>query len=349
MNFTLETESAAMKHTQSGPDDAPLVIAARAGLPENVHRGRLCVVSADDGRVVEAAGDAEALTYLRSTAKPLQAIASLLAGVDSACGWGERQLAMMAASQRGYPEQIAALEEMLASSGVPEEALAFHAAKPTASRPRDEWARAGLPPRKLYYTCAGKHIGMLAWSRREGWPLDGYLEPEHPAQREILRQVRAWIGTGDTDGVVGRDGCGVPTLAAPLRAIALGYARLACPDAAPEDRAAEAAAKVARAMNRHPDLVEGPGRLASLLLADPNVVAKSGAQGVFALGLRRQRLGIAIHVSDGTEAAWPYIVMSLLERYGGVSDETMKALRERFPLTFRNDAGMEAGSWAALV
>ncbi|WP_276357815.1 asparaginase [Cohnella caldifontis] len=337
-----------MDKIQSDIRDVPLAVAARGGLAENVHRGRIAVVSADDGRVLESIGDAEALTYTRSTAKPLQAIASLLAGVDEACGWGARHLAMMAASQRGYPEQVAALEEMLASSGVPEEALAFHAAKPTASRPREGWARSGLPPRKLYYTCAGKHLGMLAWCRREGWPLEGYLEPDHPAQREILRRVREWTGAAAEDCAVGRDGCGLPTLAVPLRAIALGYARLAIPDAAPDPKAAVVAAKVADAMNRHPDLVEGPGRLASLLLADLNLVAKSGAQGAFAIGLRRQRLGIAVHVSDGTEAAWPYIVMQLLERYGGASEETMAALRSRFPATFRNDADMEAGSWEAV-
>ncbi len=337
-----------MEANMRAAEDAALVVVSRAGLPENVHRGRFCVVSADDGKVVASLGDIDAHTFVRSTAKPLQAIASLLGGIEAAYGWSSRHLAMMAASHRGYPEQIEALEEMLASSGVPEEAYAFHASKPIAAGPREDWAKAGRPPRKICHTCAGKHLGMLAWCKLKGWPPDGYAEPDHPAQKEILRRVLEWTSTDEADCRIGRDGCGLPVAAIPLHRIALGYARLACPDAAPDRQAAEAAARVAAAMNRHPDLVEGPGRLASLLLADPNVVAKSGAQGLFTIGLRKERLGMAVHVSDGTESAWPYIVMRLLKRFGGVSESTMNELAHHFPEEFRNDAGALAGKREAV-
>ena len=336
------------QHEAATAFDEALVAATRAGLTENVHRGRICVVSADKTEVLFACGDIEAPTFVRSTAKPLQAIASLLGGTADACGWDARMLAMMAASHRGYPEQMAALEEMLASSGVPEDALVFRATMPLSPSAREQWARAGGQKRKLYHTCAGKHLGMLAWSRLAGWPLAGYAEPDHPAQQVIMRHVREWLGASADEWRIGRDGCGLPVAAVPLRQIALGYARLACPDAAASREAADAAAQVAAAMNAHPDLVEGPGRLASLLLADPNFVAKSGAQGLFAIGLRRERLGIAIHVTDGSEVAWPHIVMRLLPRLANVSEATMAALRARFSAVIRNEAGAEAGRWEPL-
>jgi L-asparaginase II len=325
--------------------DVALAVATRAGLAENVHRGRYCVISADDGTVVASGGDIDALTFVRSTAKPLQAIASLLEGIESEFGWTSRHLALMAASHRGHPVQIEALEQMLATSGVPEEAYAFHPTKPIDSGPREAWARAGLPPRKIYHTCAGKHAGMLALCRLKGWPLEGYTEPDHPAQQEILRRVLEWTGTDEADYRIGRDGCGVPVAALPLHRIALGYARLACPDVMPDQRASDAVLRITAAMNSHPEMVEGPGRLASLLLSDPNIVAKSGAQGLFTIGLRKERLGIAVHVSDGSETAWPFIVMDLLRRFGGASGETMQRLEARFPAEFRNDAGALAGNW----
>jgi L-asparaginase II len=328
-----------------GPDDAALVVTTRGGLPENVHRGRICVVQADSGEIVASIGDAAALTYLRSAAKPLQAMAPLLDGVAEAFGWEDRHLAMMAASQRGNADQMAALQEMLDRCGVPEEALVFAASQPGSAQAREAWAAAGGQKRKLYHTCAGKHLGMLAWCKLQGWPLEGYAEPEHPAQREIARRVREWTGAGEAEFALGRDGCGLPVAAVPMRRIALAYARLACPDAAPDAGPAQAVSRVTAAMNRHPALVEGPGRLASLLLADPNVVAKSGAQGLFAIGLRRERLGIIIHVSDGSESAWPYVAAKLLERLGGISAETQTALRARFPVDCRNDAGDVAGRW----
>ena len=325
--------------------DIPLAVVTRAGWTENVHRGRYCVVAADDGKVVASGGDIGALTFLRSTAKPLQAIASLTGGVASRFGWTDRHLALMAASHRGHPEQIEALEQMLATSGVPEDAFAFRPSKPLDASPREAWAKAGLAPRKICHTCAGKHTAMLAWSKMNGWPLTGYTEADHPAQRVILRRVLDWTGASESECRIGRDGCGVPVAAVPLYNIALGYARLACPDVSPDREAAAAVSSVTAAMNRHPELVEGPGRLASLLLDDPNIVAKSGAQGLFAIGLRKERLGIAVHVSDGSEVAWPYIVMELLKRFGGVSDATMRRLEARFPAAHRNDAGAPAGEW----
>jgi L-asparaginase II len=329
----------------SGADDVALVVTTRAGWPENVHRGRICVVKADGGGIVTAFGDVGAPTFVRSTAKPLQAVAPLLGGVAEAFGWEQRHLALLGASQRGYPAQLAALQEMLDRSGIPEDAFVFRAGKPVASEARDAWAAEGGQIRKLYHTCAGKHLGMLAWCKLQGWPLEGYAEPDHPAQREIARQVREWAGAGEAEFALGRDGCGLPVAAMPMARIALAYARLACPDAAPDARAAQAVSRVTAAMNRYPELVEGPGRLASLLLADPNVVAKSGAQGLFAMGLRRERLGIAIHVADGTESAWPYIVMALLERLGGVAEHTLASLHARFPAEYHNDAGDVAGRW----
>lgn len=327
------------------PGDVPLAVTTRGGLAENEHRGRICVVSADSGEVLESYGDTRAHAYIRSTGKPIQAIEPLLGGAAEAFGWEDRHLAMMGASQRGHAEQVAALEEMRERAGIPEEAFAFRAVAPANAKSRDEWARQGGHPRKIYHTCAGKHLGMLAWSKLMGWPLEGYAEPDHPAQKRIVARVREWMGAAEEETTVGRDGCGLPVAAAPMWRTALAYARLACPDAAPDEAAARAADRVARAMNRHPELVEGPGRLASLLLADPNVVAKSGAQGLFAIGLRKKRLGIAVHLSDGSEAAWGPVVIALLEKHGGVSEETMASLRARYPRTFLNDAGDEAGTW----
>lgn len=335
------------------PQDQTLVVMTRGGLSENMHRGRISVVSAVDGGEAYSVGDIDAPAYVRSTAKPLQSIAPLGNGLAEAYGLESRHLALMGASHRGSPEQMAVLEEMLALTGVSEEALAVGATLPTGSRNRDAYIRGGGKPRKLYHTCAGKHLGVLAYSKLNGWPLEGYIHPDHPAQREVLGAVARWTGEDAAQVTVGRDGCGFPVAAMPLRRLALGYGRLARPElaaAAGADAAAVAAATaVTQAMNAHPLLVEGDRRLASLLLADPNVVAKSGAHGVFALGLRREKLGVAFVVSNGTEIAWPYIAMALLDRFGGLSEETKQLLAVAFPAEFLNDAREKAGRWETLL
>lgn len=324
------------------PRDEPLVLVTRGGLTENVHRGRICAVSADDGRLLAAVGDPDAPAFFRSTAKPVQALGALLAGAGEAFALDDRHVALMCASHRGTAAQMEVLEELLRRTGLDEELLAMHPDSPLDEEARTAWIRAGGQKRRLYHQCAGKHLGMLAWCKLRGWPLEGYIRPGHPAQREILARIAAWAGVPTADVVSAVDGCGLPTFAVPLRGIAWMYGRLACPDAAPEDETA-AARRAAEAMQRHPELVEGPGRLASLLLADPNIVAKSGAQGVFALGLKRQRVGAAIVVSDGAEGALPAAVRAVLMRFEAWTPELEERFARWFPDELVSAAGESAG------
>lgn len=330
-------------------EDAPLVIMNRGGVLENVHRGRIGVVSAVDGQLVYAIGDVNAPAFVRSTAKPVQAIASLLDGTAEAYGYEDRHLALLAASHRGSPEQLAALEEILALTGVEEDRLAIQPGLPVGRRARDEWIAGGGKPRKLFHTCAGKHLGVLAWCKLKGWSLDDYIKPEHPAQQELIRHMKLWSGTESDQITIGRDGCGFPVAAMPLWRLGLVYARLAASDAAPDENSALAAGLITRAMNAFPGYVEGEDRLASILLSDPNIIAKSGAHGVFTLGLREQKLGISIAVTDGTEVAWPYIVLGVLNKFGGASEETKEQLKRTFPTPFLNDAREIAGTWTTLL
>lgn len=195
--------------------DVPLVYMNRGGRTENVHRGRIAVVSAEDGRLLHACGDADALTYVRSTAKPIQAIASLLDGIAEAHGFEQRHLALLAASHRGSGRQIEVLEEILERTGLDEDLLAIQPTLPVGRQARDEYAAAGGKPRKLLHTCAGKHLGVLAWSKLKGWPLEGYIRPDHPAQQEIVRRIRQWADADSEEVTIGKDGCGFPVAAMP--------------------------------------------------------------------------------------------------------------------------------------
>ncbi|GGF95662.1 asparaginase [Paenibacillus abyssi] len=340
-------------------EGTPLVEVTRGKWTENVHNGHVAIADAD-GRLLAWAGDPGAITFMRSTAKPIQAIPVLMGGVTKEYGLNDEAVAMMAASHCGGPEHVTKLERMLAQIGVTEDGLALPKVYPADQEERDALLRKGAAPRKLYHGCAGKHIGALALCKRQGWPLEHYTQPDHPAQREMLRRVAEFSGIGE--GAVGRatDGCGFPVFALPLWRLALAYARLAAPPSGWADAALRAAAeRAAAAMNRHPALVEGPGRLASLLLGDDNILAKSGAQGVFAFALRRQRLGVAVKVTDGAEAALPIAVAAILEslaasahsgppRQRGLQD-IAAAVRERFPAEVRTDAGDAVGRFESVV
>jgi len=78
----------------SAPVD--LVAVDRGQLREATHQGHLVVVDAA-GRLEAALGDPDRPTYYRSSAKPLQALAMLRAGVVERFGLSAEQVAIMCA------------------------------------------------------------------------------------------------------------------------------------------------------------------------------------------------------------------------------------------------------------
>ena len=66
---------------------------------------------------------------------------------------------------------------------------------------------------------------MLATCVVNGWPVDGYLEPDHPLQEHITGVVAALAG--EPVGHVGIDGCGAPAHAVSLTGLARAFAAVA--------------------------------------------------------------------------------------------------------------------------
>jgi L-asparaginase II len=150
------------------------------------------------------------------------------------------------------------------------------------------------PPRPIHHNCSGKHALGLALCVVEGWPVEGYLEAEHPLQRAMADAVAGALGVEAPGHAV--DGCGMLTFRAPLSALARAFGRLAGGDlGAPGTR-------VAAAMRAHPRLVAYAGAIDTELMAATPAIAKIGAEGVIAIGCEDGR-GVAVKVADGAMRA----------------------------------------------
>ena len=123
--------------------------------------------------------------------------------------------------------------------------------KPTAQA----LAQAGKKPSPTQHTCAGKHTAMLALCVHHQWPIDDYLNPAHPVQQLILGHVARMVGVPKAQIPVAIDGCGAPVFYAPLKNIALGYARLAAA------QPGSPAGTLMEAILTHPRHIAGDGRL----------------------------------------------------------------------------------------
>ncbi len=288
----------------------PLAHVVRGDLVESVHLGHLVLLDPAGG-VRERRGDPDAVMFPRSALKPVQAVAMLRAGLDL---HGEL-LALAAASHSGEPAHLAGVRRILAAAGLDESALDNTPDVPLAGRSAGgtgAGGEAGHPPSPIAQNCSGKHAAMLATCVAAGWPTAGYRDPAHPLQQLIRATVAELTGVGAEHLTV--DGCGAPLFSATTTGLARAFARIATASpATPEGR-------VAAAVRAHPWWLGGTGRPVSRFCETvPGLVAKDGAEGVFAAALPDGR-ALALKVLDGSPRAVPAIVAAALERLGAGSD-----------------------------
>nr|WP_269779339.1 asparaginase [Propioniciclava soli] len=269
--------------------EAPVVAeVVRNGFVESVHHG-IAVVTDADGAVIRAVGNPATTVLPRSSLKPGQALGMLRAGAPLA---GEH-LALACASHSGEPAHLAGVEAMLAASGLGVADLQNTPDLPLGEASRAAWLVAGRGKESLAQNCSGKHAGMLAACVAAGWPTADYLGVAHPVQRLIVTTVEDL--TGEKVSVTAVDGCGAPLHGFAFAGLARAFGRLAAATGGPERQ-------VADAMRAHPAFVGGDGRPdTELMRAAPGVIAKEGAEGVFAVGLPDGR-GVAVKVGDGFRA-----------------------------------------------
>lgn len=319
-----------------------LVEESRAGLVENVHIGMICGVN-ERLETVFHAGDELHYTYYRSAAKPIQALPVFLTDIITKYGLTRKEAALFTASHRGEPYHIAALESMLKKLPVQEDELFCPSSYPLNAKPREEMIWANKEKRRLYHNCAGKHMGFVAVCRELGYPVEGYWEAGHPLQQQILKILSALSEIPVSEIVVGKDGCGVPVFAIPLKNMAATHLKLACPDLIEDPLLQKAVRDMTSVMNEYPQMVASEKFICSALLQDQNIVAKGGAQGVYCFGLKNERYGFALKVLNGSEDVWPTIVASILEQIDYDNKDTIARLRDLKPSVVRNDSGEVVG------
>lgn len=273
----------------------------RSGLVEGRHYGAWVQV-APDGTVLQAMGDPEQVIYPRSANKPFQALGLLRAGLplDGA------ELAIATSSHAGEPVHLEVVRRVLAQAGLDESALQTPPSYPLDPHEHARVLREGGTRAPILMDCSGKHAAMLLTCRINGWPIETYLDPEHPVQRAIRSAFDDLVGPPPVTGV---DGCGAPLFATTLRALAVGFGRVA-------RRAELGTERLADAIVAHPELVSGQRRPERRFLeAFPGSIGKTGAEAVFAFALPDGTAWVA-KIDDGSERPLYAVMGRALERAG---------------------------------
>jgi len=310
-----------------GSAAVPLARVLRGDLVESVHLGHV-VVLAPDGSVPFALGDPDVTIWARSSLKPLQAVAMLREGLDV----DRALLALVCASHNGEGGHLAVVRTLLSLAGLGSDDLGNTPDWPLDPDAAWQWRADGHGTEPLTQNCSGKHAGMLATCAVNGWSTHDYLSPGHPLQLAVRSTVADLTGVPVAHETV--DGCGAPLFSTTLTGLARAFGAIA---RAPMDAAQPvvpspavwsalgAEARVALAMTNHPQIVGGPGRdVTRVMTAVPGLVAKDGADGVYAAGLPDGG-AIAFKVLDGAERPRPALLVAALA-VAGFDTEDLREL-----------------------
>jgi L-asparaginase II len=308
---------------------------------ESRHRAAFAVADAA-GALVHGGGDLSEAVFPRSAVKPLQALPMLESGAADRFSLAPLEIALACASHGGEPAHVSAVAAWLARLGLGPDALECGAHPPSYAPAAEALARRGEPPSPLHNNCSGKHAGMLTLARHLGVPTAGYVEADHPVQQRIAVNLAEMAVAGPLPAPA-IDGCSVPSFPLALPQLATAMARLADPIRLRPELAA-ACRRVQSAMRAHPDMVAGSGRACTAIMtALPEVLVKTGAEGVYAAALPSRGLGIALKVEDGAGRAASVALLALLDALGTLDEPARMALEEIARPKLRNHRGLLVG------
>jgi len=314
--------------------DPLLVQTTRGGVVEIESRVNAVIVDSD-GSVTEAFGTIDRRLPLRSTAKPLQALALVASGAADALAVTPIELALASASHNGEDGHVAAVEAWLGRLGLSEDDLQCGAALPYSRSVADDYVAHGGTPRRVRHNCSGKHAGFLALGAHLGADPTRYLERDGQVQQTALAIVaeRCGMTLGDDD-IVG-DGCGAPCPCVTLEAVARGWATLM------DD--ASSSTRIRTAIAAHPWYLAGTGRFDTAIveLTAGRVLSKIGADGMHVATAPELGLVVATKAVDGSRTAAEEGLVHLLVQSGALSaDEAQRLPRA----SVVDDAGRVVGA-----
>lgn len=325
-----------------------LVEQTRGEHVENRHRGAFVIADAE-GNVIAAAGDISRPVFPRSAIKSMQALAMVTSGAIDQFELSDQQLALACASHHGEDVHVTGVTGFLNHLGLSGDDLECGAHPPINGKAREALRAAGLQPTALHNNCSGKHSGMLSVAKALGVDPAGYVEREHPVQVAVRSAIETVVGAPLSVDLCGRDGCSIPTWAAPLSAFATGFARMATGRGLPPEMAA-AARRIFDAATANPLLVAGTGHFDTLAMEafKGRVMQKGGADGVQCGAIRDKGWGYAIKCDDGNLQASVVMAANLLLRHASPDEEQAEVLGRFARQLVKNVRGIEVGEMRAV-
>ncbi len=296
----------------------PNICAFRGQDCENVHFSSVVVCSSTGNVVKMFPRSDKHPVFLRSAAKPFQAYP--LYQNPQSKDITLQEWAIICASHAATQTQLNLAQQILEKADAHISDLQCGPHPPIDESMAKTLICQHEAPTALHNNCSGKHAGMLLACRYYGWPIESYLDSQHPLQKRIFETIQHYSQAQDIH--VGIDGCGAPALHLPLEAMARLFSQLSTQ---PE------LATLRQAMVTYPEIIGDALRIDTHLMqmTKGNLVAKVGAEGVLGIGNLSTGEGLAMKVHDGANPIRDRLVVAILLDLGWISEHQATTLWEQ--------------------
>jgi L-asparaginase II len=309
---------------------------------ESVHHGSAAVVDSV-GKLLYSAGDPKLVTFLRSSAKPLQAIAVVESGAAEAFGFTGQEIAIISGSHNGEEKHTRVVRSILKKIGLKMSHLQCGTHVP------HYYTALGITPTQrkfspLQHNCSGKHAGMLAVCVYKGWDLKNYLNPRHEVQKLILGKIAELCEYPERKIGIGIENCGAPTFALPLRNMAIGFSKLKSLKA--KDKiTSRSIHMVTDSARKYPEMISGRGRLdyRLALASKGNLLAKAGAEALHCAVIWNKGYGVAVKIMDGSRRASAPASIEIYRQLGVLNRSQLKTLADLATAGIQDHKGRMVG------
>lgn len=316
------------RHKNLNPN--PLVEISRGNTLENIHSGWICVLNKNK-KIVYKKGNISDYAFLRSIAKPIQAIQT----INSKIKITSKELAMVCGSHTGSSKHLDVLRTFIKKNN-----LNIKDLKCGTHPPSDEVEKRNLIlknkcPIVLHNNCSGKHLGMLLVCKKNHYSLKDYLSPSHPLQESILASVKELSETKDI--LLATDGCSLPTFALPITNIGLLFSNFTLN---------KRYKKIIEAMSLNPFYTGGKNQIDTeiMIISKGKLTAKVGADGIIMVSYNGNSL--IIKIADGSPKVRSFVTLKMLVKLGWLKEDEIKdsILKDIYIGDIRNIADKVVGS-----
>lgn len=297
---------------------AILVKAIRNGLVERQHSGFILCLDSENKIIYQKGNFNNYACFLRSCAKPFQALPLILSETYEHFNFTLTELAVCCASHTGSSIHTELIKGILNKAGKNENDLKCGIHPPLDKKTELDLIKQNIPFTALHNNCSGKHAGMIAVCQKKGWDTTDYLGKNHPLQKWIKKLTQEYCCLNDDNYYETLDGCGTPVGGMLLPQMAEGFLNLL---------KTKEGQLIVKSFLLNPFIIGGEGRIDSFIINKSNnkLFAKVGAEGLCIVLNPEKQQCLLVKIMDANMQARSIVLLETLIKLKWINKELLNS------------------------